>query len=119
MTKVRLIAVAVVICAAPGTLGFAQSPAAPAHDPRIPKIISALSEAKTIRATAISPDGKHIVWEVGGRGGSDIELAALDNPGAARRITACAGGDRGEESNAVFSPDSRHLAFFSECTSDH
>jgi dipeptidyl aminopeptidase/acylaminoacyl peptidase len=119
MTKVHLIALAAVICAAPGTAGFAQSPAAPAHDPRIPKIISALSQAKTIRATAISPDGTHIVWEVGGRGASDIELAPLDNPAAAGRITACTDGDRGEESNAVFSPDSRQLAFFSECTSDH
>ena len=99
--------------------GFGQAPAAPAHDPRIPKIMSALGEAKTIRGTDLSPDGKHIVWEVGGRGGSDIELAPLDRPESAKRITACSNGEKGPESNAVFSPDSKQLAFFSECTSDH
>ena len=117
MTKVGFSVFGVLLCAALGTV-FAQSPAAPAHDPRIPQIISALGEAKTIRGTALSPDGKYIAWDQGGRGGSDIELAPLSNPAAAKRITACPGGERGEESNAVFSPDSKQLAFFSDCTED-
>ncbi len=100
-------------------MGFAQAPAAPAHDPRIPKIIGALSQAKTIRGTALSPDGQHLVWELGGRGGSEIELAPLDHPSAAKQVTACSNGEKGQESNAVFSPDSKQLAFFSDCTSDH
>ncbi len=99
--------------------GFAQAPAAAPHDPRIPGIISALGQAKSIRGTELSPDGQHIVWEVGGRGGSEIELAAMDHPAAAKRVTACSGDEKGTESNAVFSPDSKHLAFYSECTSDH
>jgi dipeptidyl aminopeptidase/acylaminoacyl peptidase len=100
---------------------FAQTAAAaPAHDPRIGQVIDALNQAKTVRETALSPDGKYIAWNVGGgRGGSDIELAPLENPGAAKRLTACENGGRGQESNAVFSPDSKHLAFFSDCTSDH
>lgn len=117
MTKVRFFAL-LAVWVSMGTAAFAQS-AAPAHDPRIPKILSALGEAKTIAGTALSPDGKSIVWEVGGRGGADIELAPFDNPGAAKKVTACNSGDRGRESNAVFSPDSKQLAFFSECTSDH
>jgi dipeptidyl aminopeptidase/acylaminoacyl peptidase len=121
MTKVRLCVTGFLLWAAALiTLpALAQAPAAPAHDPRVPKIINALSQAKTIRATALSPDGKQIVWEAGGRGGSEIELALLGHPDSAKRITACGSGDRGQESNAVFSPDSRELAFFSECTSDH
>lgn len=118
MTKVCFFAL-LAVWVSMGTAAFAQSPAAPAHDPRIPKILSALGEAKTIAGTALSPDGKSIVWEVGGRGGADIELAPFDNPGAAKKVTACNSGDRGRESNAVFSPDSKQLAFFSECTSDH
>jgi dipeptidyl aminopeptidase/acylaminoacyl peptidase len=121
MTKVRLSVPGLALfgAAAIAAAALAQSPAAPAHDPRIPKIIAALSEAKTIRAAALSPDGKQIVWEAGGRGGSDIELAPLDHPDAAKRITACGNGEKAQESNAVFSPDSKQLAFFSECTSDH
>jgi dipeptidyl aminopeptidase/acylaminoacyl peptidase len=111
-------------CAGLTATTFAQSPAAaPAHDPRIGQIIEALNQAKTVRETALSPDGKWIVWNVAGRGGSDLELAPLENPSAAKRLTACAGGansaPRGQESNAVFSRDSKQLAFFSVCTSDH
>jgi dipeptidyl aminopeptidase/acylaminoacyl peptidase len=109
----------VVCCIAAAVSSLAQAPAAPAHDPRIPKIISALGQAKAIRGTEISPDGTHVVWEVGGRGGSDIELAPIDKPSAAKRITSCGNDERGQESDAVFSPDSRQLAFFSDCTGDH
>jgi dipeptidyl aminopeptidase/acylaminoacyl peptidase len=127
MKKVRSDVLGFVLCAglvwaAPA---FTQTaPASPAHDPRIGQIIDALNQAKTVRETALSPDGKFIVWsltlrEPGGRGGSDIELAPLDNPSAAKRVTVCAGGAAGQESNAVFSPDSKQLAFFSDCTSDH
>ncbi len=106
-------------CLAPA-YGQAQ-PAAPPHDPRIGALIDSLSAVKTIRETALSPDGNYIVWnmtlrEPGGRGGSDLELAPLDNPSAAKRITACEAGAKGQESNPVFSPDSRQLAFFSDCT---
>ena len=72
-----------------------------------------------MRETALSPDGKFIVWGVGGRGGSGLSLAPFDNPAAAKRITACTGGDKGQESNAVFSPDSHQLAFFSDCNATH
>jgi dipeptidyl aminopeptidase/acylaminoacyl peptidase len=99
---------------------FAQtSAAAPAHDPRIGQVIDALSQAKTIRETALSPDGKWIAWNVAGRRASGIEVAPVDNPEAAKRVTACESGAHGQESNVVFSPDSKQVAFFSDCTSDH
>jgi len=120
MIRVRFFVVDFALClAGVGAPLFAQANAAPAHDPRIPKIIDALSEAKTIRGTALSPDGKLIAWEVAGHGSSDIELAPMDHPESAKRVTACQGSEKGQESNAVFSPDSKKLAFFSECTSDH
>jgi dipeptidyl aminopeptidase/acylaminoacyl peptidase len=100
------------------------SAAARTHDPRISQVIDALNQAKTIRETALSPDGKWIAWNVAGRGGAGIEVAPLDHPEAAKRMTACEGGGansttRGQESNVVFSPDSKQVAFFSDCTSDH
>lgn len=120
--KARLCVPGLALCACLTTAipAFPQAPAAgPAHDPRIGAILSALGEAKAIRETALSPDGKSIVWNVAGRGGAGIQLAPLDNPSAARRMTACENGARGQESNAVFSPDSTKLAFFSDCTADH
>jgi dipeptidyl aminopeptidase/acylaminoacyl peptidase len=122
MTKVRSWGSGLVLCAGLMTAPvFAQTAAvARDHDPRIGQVIEALNQAKTVRETALSPDGKYIAWNVGGgRGGSDIELAPLENPGAAKRLTACEGAAKGQESNAVFSPDSKQVAFFSGCTSDH
>ena len=94
-------------------------PVAPVHDPRIAQLVNSLGQVKMIRATELSPDGSLIEWDISGHGGSDIEVAPLDNPSAARQITACASGNHGQESNAVFSPDSQHLAFFSNCNADH
>jgi dipeptidyl aminopeptidase/acylaminoacyl peptidase len=94
---------------------FGQS-AAPAHDPRIPAIIHSLEKVKGIRETDLSPDGKLIAWDVSSDG---VQLAPLDNPAHPRHITACAEGQKGGESSLAWSPDSKHLAFFSDCTADH
>jgi dipeptidyl aminopeptidase/acylaminoacyl peptidase len=95
---------------------FCQSPSQ--TDPRIGRIIESLGQAREIHETAISPDGQSIVWDVAGQGGSDIELAAVANPSASRRITACGSG-AGNEHGAAWSPDSRRIAFFSNCNSEH
>ena len=90
MTRVRPASLGIFLSAALCVTApaFAQTqPSAPAHDPRIGQLIESLSQVKTVRETALSPDGKFIVWSVGGRGGSDIEVAPLDNPSAAKRIT--------------------------------
>jgi dipeptidyl aminopeptidase/acylaminoacyl peptidase len=97
----------------------AQTPAAPAHDPRIGQLISSLSDEESIRETNLSPDGQWIVWNESGHAGRGLQVATLAAPSSPRHITACADGVTGAESEAVFSPDSRKLAFFSECTKDH
>ncbi|MGA8110932.1 MAG: S9 family peptidase, partial [Acidobacteriaceae bacterium] len=85
-------------------------PVNPPHDPRVTQLIDALGQGKNISETNLSPDGNWIVWGIGGRGGSDIEVAPLANPESARPITACSAGARGAESEAVFSPDSKQIA---------
>jgi dipeptidyl aminopeptidase/acylaminoacyl peptidase len=102
--------------------------AAPPHDPRIPAILHSLSQVKSIRETQLSPDGNLIAWTVSGEG---IVLAPLANPSQIRHITACAqtgaspsgapadrslSAGRGHESSLAWSPDSKTLAFFSDCT---
>ncbi|HTV15162.1 MAG TPA: S9 family peptidase [Acidobacteriaceae bacterium] len=109
--------VPVCLCAA---LAAAQTPPVnPPHDARVDKILSALGQATAIRETNLSPDGKYIVWTEAGRAGHGIELAPFSDPGSAKHVTACAAGAHGEEGEAIFSPDSTKLAFFSDCTSDH
>lgn len=106
----RLSALAAILLALPL---FAQTPpTAPEHDPRIPALIHSLEQVKSIRETDISPDGSLVAWTVAGQG---IVLAPLDNPTQTRHITACAQGEKGHESNIAWSPDSRTLAFFSDC----
>jgi dipeptidyl aminopeptidase/acylaminoacyl peptidase len=101
-----------------GVLALVQLPALSQNsvrDPRIPQIIHSLEKAKSIRETDLSPDGKLIAWNASGEG---IQLAPLDDPSHPSHITACAEGQRGSESSLAWSPDSKHLAFFSDCTAD-
>src|SRR5215813_10838702 len=107
-------------CLSSGVLSLAQSPASPAKDPRIGQIITQLEAVRTPHQTAISPDSKWIAWVVRaqeGRG-SEIEVAPLDNPSATFQITACAEGKQGEENEIAWSPDSKKLAFFSNCNAE-
>ena len=118
---------------------FPQStPAAPKRDPRIPEILHSLEQVKNIRETEISPDGNLVAWTVDREG---IFLAPLSNPAQVSHINACAakagaasdkpsaGGretgpptDRsssvGRENGLAWSPDSKTLAFFADCTPD-
>jgi dipeptidyl aminopeptidase/acylaminoacyl peptidase len=100
---------------------FAQTAAQPGpaeanHDPRIPAIIQSLEQVKYIRETQLSPDGSHIAWTVGGEG---IFVAPLSNPANSQHVTACESGMKGEEGGIAWSPDSKSLAFFSSCTTNH
>jgi dipeptidyl aminopeptidase/acylaminoacyl peptidase len=98
---------------APGAFG--QSPA----NAPIRHLINALQETTPVSETALSPDGRSIVWAEGGRGGVHLKVASLSHPAAAREITACPAASPGNESDAVWSPDSSQIAFFSNCTPDH
>jgi len=90
------------------------------RDPRIGQIIHSLEQVRNIHETAIAPDGSLVAWVVDGTsGGTEIDVASLSNPSQAHRITACAQGSTGHEDGLAWSPDSRRLAFFSDCTADH
>ena len=97
----------------------AQNPA-PAHDPRIGQIIASLQQVHSIQQTDLSPDGHFIAWSTGSRRDSDggIEVAPLVDPDHPRHVTACKGDEKGRESGFAWSPDSKTLAFFSDCTPD-
>ena len=113
-------------CLSSGAIALAQAPAstqqaaAAAKDPQIGQIITQLEAVRAPHQTALSPDGQWIAWVVNGKErGSEIDAAPLTNPSATHRITACGEGEKGSENEIAWSPDSHHLAFFSNCNSDH
>jgi len=109
-------------CLSCSVIVLAQAPAAaPQKDPRIGQIITQLEAVRAPHQTAISPDSKWVAWVVKpqeGRG-SVIEVAPLDNPSATYQITACPEGKQGDENEIAWSPDSKKLAFFSDCNNEH
>ena len=92
--------------------------AAPAAiDPRITQLLNQLAKVQPIEAVALSPDGKQLAWLIERQGKPDIELAAVDGSGAHRLNSANKPGQCAESAIA-WAPDSRQLAFVSDCSSD-
>src|SRR5262249_27542672 len=73
--------------------------------------------------TAISPDGERAAWSVkaaapdGTETLGQISVRAVEGGSAARRLTASRDGKPHREWGAVFSPDSRTIAFLSDAAS--
>lgn len=81
-------------------------------DPRIDQLLDQLGKVRMVHAVQLSPDGQRLAWVVDSHGKPMIQLARADGTGA----QALAMGDtpcRQEE--IAWSPDSRHLAFLSDC----
>ena len=105
------------VCAVPA---FGQKPPVKAPDnPAVARLIHSLGQVESIEETNLSRNSKWIVWVEAGHEGNGIELATMKDPSSPRKITACANGASGEESDAVFSPNSKEMAFFSTCTGNH
>jgi dipeptidyl aminopeptidase/acylaminoacyl peptidase len=101
-------------------LSAQSAPSEPKRDPRIDSVLSDLGKVRIIYQTAISPDGETIAWVVAGeeggkRGGTEIEVAPLATPENPVRITAGNKTELCDESSIAWSPDSKSLAFLSDC----
>jgi dipeptidyl aminopeptidase/acylaminoacyl peptidase len=108
-------------CLSSAFIATAQTSTSAPKDPRIGQLITQLEAVRAPRQTAISPDSKWIAWVIRaqqGRG-SVIEVASPDNPSATHQITACPEGQQGNENEIAWSPDSKKLAFFSDCNAEH
>jgi dipeptidyl aminopeptidase/acylaminoacyl peptidase len=90
--------------------------AAPASvDPRIEELLTELGKVHQIGAVQLSPDGTQLAWVVRTDGKDGIEVAKADGSDV-HRISDNKPGSC-TSSNMVWAPDSRRLAFVSNCAS--
>ncbi len=86
-------------------------------DPRIEQLLTELGKARSIQAVAISPNGQRLAWVIKRDDKPAIAVAAVDGSGA-HAITAADKPGSCAESGIAWAPDSRHLAFISNCKVD-
>ena len=81
----------------------------------IDEVLKGLNRGHSFGQVAISPDGKHLAWIEGGREGG-IRVAPLDDLSKSEPVSASSKSDqRCREGEMLWSPDSKALAFFSDC----
>jgi len=87
---------------------------------RIEEVLRGLNRGHGVGQVAVSPDGRELAWIEGGRGGGGIVVAPMDDLKKTERVTAAAKPDQKcDESDLAWEPDSKALAFFSDCGSSN
>ncbi|WP_114240965.1 S9 family peptidase [Dyella sp. C9] len=103
----------------PLLMGAALAPAAMAAtapvDPRIEQLLTELGKVRQVDAVQVSPDGLQLAWVVRTNGRDGIEVAKIDGSDA-HAIGSNPPGSC-NQSDIAWAPDSRHLAFLSDCAS--
>jgi dipeptidyl aminopeptidase/acylaminoacyl peptidase len=95
--------------------GLAQRPET-SDRTQIENVLRGLNRGRSFGQVAISPDGKRLAWIEGGRGGGEIEIAPTSDLSQPTRITAATKADqRCREGEIAWEPDSKALAFLSDC----
>ena len=87
-----------------------------ATDTRIPALLDQLAKVRPITAVALSPDGHKLAWVVETHGKPAIQIADADGSYVHDVGTAKPGSCR--QDDIAWSPDSRQLAFLSDCDSN-
>jgi len=82
----------------------------------IEEVLAGLSRGRSVTQVAIAPDGKRLAWIEGQRNDGTIWTAPIDDTKKTTRVTAATkSGERCHESEIAWEPDSKALAFFSDC----
>lgn len=82
-------------------------------DPRIAQLLADLGKTQPIRMAKLSPDGQRLAWVVRRQGKPLVEIAKADGSDA-RAATSIKPGSC-SQTDIAWAPDSRHLAFLSDC----
>jgi dipeptidyl aminopeptidase/acylaminoacyl peptidase len=81
----------------------------------IDDVLKGMNRGHYVGQVAVSPDGKRLAWIQAGKDGSEIRLAGMDDLGKSVRITAARPEQHCQEGQITWAPDSKGLAFFSDC----
>jgi dipeptidyl aminopeptidase/acylaminoacyl peptidase len=88
---------------------------------RIETVLKGLNRGRYIGQVAVSPDGKRLAWIQRSAGGEEIRVAPMNSPmnlDAGERVTAAARPEEHcQENEMAWAPDSKALAFLSDCGS--
>ena len=98
-------------------LGAMAQSASPSTDrDHVDQVLLGLNRGRSVSQVAVSPDGKRVAWVQGMRDGGDILVAPIDDLKSPERISAgVQPGQHCRESQIAWEPDSKALAFFSDC----
>ncbi|HET6431638.1 S9 family peptidase [Dyella sp.] len=83
-------------------------------DPRIDHLLTELGKVRSIEAVQLSPDGRQLAWVVQTGGKPAIMLAGADGRDA-HRLSPRERAGTCSETDIAWAPDSRQLAFLSDC----
>ena len=119
LRSVFLAYAALVLCAGlPHFVAAAQDATAAQGTDRahIEEALSGLNHGRSVSQVAVSPDGKLLAWIEHERGGGEIRVAPLGDLSKSERVTAAAKPEEHcREGKVRWAPDSKALAFFSDC----
>jgi dipeptidyl aminopeptidase/acylaminoacyl peptidase len=88
----------------------------------IEEILHSLNRGRSFGQVGISPDGSKLAWIDAGRGGGEIRVASPADLARPVSVTAATrSGQHCREGEFAWAPDSKTLAFFSDCANpaDH
>jgi len=82
-----------------------------ADSAHIDEVLKSLNRGHRIGQVAVAPDGKRLAWSERGR----ILVAPIEDLAKAAKVTTPKDDGECEQADYVWSPDSKGLAFFSDC----
>lgn len=114
-----MVGAALVLCAAINFTGALAQSVADVKTPdraSIEGVLRGLSRGRPVGQVAVAPDGKRLAWIDYAKEGLEIRVAPLSDLTKSERVTAAAKPEQHcRESEMVWAPDSKSLAFFSDC----
>ena len=107
-------------CAAQASAATAKeavgAPLTPADIAHIDDVLRGLNRGHYVGQVAVSPDGKRLAWVQRASGGEEIRLAPLQDLQKSTRVTAAVKPEEHcQENDLAWAPNSRELAFLSDC----
>ena len=88
-----------------------------ANHTRVDEVLKNLNRGRSVGQVTISPDGKRLAWIQMSKDGAEIRVAPLDKLDKGVRFTAGKPEQHCREGQMTWAPDSRAVAFFSDCAS--